>query len=365
MKITFVSPPLNLGGGTRVIAIYAEQLQRRGHEVVVVSPAHEAPRRSLRDLLTGRRPSPVRQPPSHFDGSPVRLTTLTDHRPVRDADVEPADAVIATWWETAEWVDALSPRAGEKFYFIQHHEVHDYLPKDRAEASYRLPLHKIVIARWLADTMAELYGDRDVDVVPNSVDHAQFHAPPRGKQAVPTVGLLYSGIYWKRFALALETLKRVRQRIGNLHVHCFGSEHPGEPLPDFVRFTFNPPQETLRDIYASCDVWLTASSTEGFNLPAMEAMACRTPVVSTRTGWPAEAIVNGVNGACVDVDDIEALASATEGLLLSSDDAWRRTSLQAFETVRTSSWERSTEQFEAALRRRVNKRTIHEPAIVG
>jgi glycosyltransferase involved in cell wall biosynthesis len=32
----------------------------------------------------------------------------------------------------------------------------------------------------------------------------------------------------------------------------------------------------------------------------MEAMACRTPVVATRTGWPAEAIVAGFNGACVD-----------------------------------------------------------------
>src|SRR5208282_5263036 len=48
---------------------------------------------------------------------------------------------------------------------------------------------------------------------------------------------------------------------------------------------------------------LTASRSEGFNLPAMEAMACRTPVVSTRTGWPAEAVKTGINGVLVDVED--------------------------------------------------------------
>ena len=91
-----------------------------------------------------------------------------------------------------------------------------------------------------------------------------------------------------------------------------------------MNFTFDPPQSSLRDLYAACDVWLTASSSEGFNLPAMEAMACRTPVVATRTGWPAEAIVDGVNGACVGIDDVEALARETERLLRLSDKAGGR-----------------------------------------
>jgi hypothetical protein len=30
-----------------------------------------------------------------------------------------------------------------------------------------------------------------------------------------------------------------------------------------------------------CDAWMTCSRSEGFNLPALEAMACRTPVVLT------------------------------------------------------------------------------------
>jgi hypothetical protein len=47
--------------------------------------------------------------------------------------------VIATWWETAEWVDRLSVSKGKKVYFIQHYEAFDYLPKERVEATWRLP----------------------------------------------------------------------------------------------------------------------------------------------------------------------------------------------------------------------------------
>jgi glycosyltransferase involved in cell wall biosynthesis len=56
----------------------------------------------------------------------------------------------------------------------------------------------------------------------------------------------------------------------------------------------------------------------GFNLPAMEAMACRRPVVATRTTWPAEA-VKSENGILVDFDDRVGLARGAEWVLTRSD----------------------------------------------
>jgi hypothetical protein len=165
-------------------------------------------------------------------------------------------------------------------------------------------------------------------VVPNSVDHSQFFAPERGKQSRPTVGLLYSTIDWKRFGVALQTAVELHQRNPDLRALCFGIEQP--PIScRLSSLSSSTPRTDLRDIYASCDVWLTASSSEGFNLPAMEAMACRTPVVSTRTGWPAEAIVDGFNGACVEVDDVAALTREAERILTLSDAQWRRMSANA------------------------------------
>ena len=37
MRVTFVLPYAGMTGGNRVLAIYAERLHRRGHEVTVVS----------------------------------------------------------------------------------------------------------------------------------------------------------------------------------------------------------------------------------------------------------------------------------------------------------------------------------------
>ena len=53
-----------------------------------------------------------------------------------DVDVPDGDLIIATWWETAEWVNALSPNKGAKVYFIQHHEI---FPTFRLSA-VRLPI---------------------------------------------------------------------------------------------------------------------------------------------------------------------------------------------------------------------------------
>jgi len=98
-----------------------------------------------------------------------------------------------------------------------------------------------------------------------------------------------------------------------------------------------------------CDVWLSASRSEGFNLTAMEAMSCRVPVVSTRAGWPEEAIVAGRNGVLVAVDDIDGIADGAVWVLGLDDKAWRATSEYAYQTVAESSWRNSARLFEDAL----------------
>jgi glycosyltransferase involved in cell wall biosynthesis len=76
---------------------------------------------------------------------------------------------------------------------------------------------------------------------------------------------------------------------------------------------------------------LTVTSPEG---PAMEAMACRTPVVSTRTGGPAEVVESGWNGILLEVDvrmcGQRELACAIERVLLQPEPEWMRLSLNAF-----------------------------------
>lgn len=354
MRITFISPTVNMGGGTKVVAIYAKALARMGHVVCLVSPPPQSVpfHRKLKSFLTGTGwPGDSPMPRSHLDGSGLDHHVLDRWRPVTDDDVPEADVVIATWWETAEWVNALSPSKGAKVYFVQGHEVFPNLPVSRCQATYRLPMHKIVVARWLKEVMSTQYADDVVDLVPNSVDRTQFFSAVRRKQSVPTVGFLYSTVGFKGLDVSLAAIKVVRKRIPNLRLICFGSEHPNTALslPEGTEISFCPPQDQIRNLYSQCDVWITAGRSEGFNLPALEAMACRTPVVSTKTGWPAEAIESGKNGVLVDFDDVAGLARGVDWILALSADEWKSLSQRAYETTCSSSWEESSRRFENAL----------------
>jgi glycosyltransferase involved in cell wall biosynthesis len=356
MRITFILPDLGFGGGTKAVVIHAHHLVKRGHTVTLVSPPFQKPSifKKVIDRIKG---ATLNAWPEIMvclpEARSLDFRLLERRRPVVDNDVPDSDAVIATWWETAEWVNGLSPSKGAKLYFIQAHEVFPYLPIERCHATYRMSLHKIVVATWLKNVMRRVYDDEDVVVVPNSIDHSQFFAANRRKQSHPTVGILYSTTPSKGFHTSQAAIRQLRKNLPNVHIVYFGNEIPtnSEQLDANDLFHYRPPQDKIREIYSACDVWLTSSTTEGFNLPAMEAMACGTPVVSTRTGWPAESIIQYTNGILVEIGDVAALASGLEWVLTRSDSEWLDLSDAAIKTVEDSSWEHSASLFEAALMR--------------
>jgi glycosyltransferase involved in cell wall biosynthesis len=349
MRITFVLPYAGTAGGTRAVAIYADRLTRRGHTVVVVSLPRQSPglRKTVQSVLRGRG-LPKRSSESHFDHVNVDHRVVDSYRPIVDADLPDADVVIATWWETAEWVWKLSPSKGKKFYFCQHHEVvFQNQPVERVAATWRLPMQKIVCAKWLADVARDEYGDPNAIVVPYGLDHDQFHAPPRGKQMQPTVGLMYSLAAFKGTDTALAAFSLASKRIHNLQLISFGTQ-PALDLPPGARFQQSPPQDSLKEIYASCDAWLFPSRCEGFGLPVLEAMACRTPVIATPTGAGPEVCASG--GAIeTPIDDAPRMADAIERIVKLPDAKWRELSERAYQTSQRYHWDISTQLFEATL----------------
>lgn len=379
MKITFVmASGFSLSGGNRVIATYAQRLQHRGHDVLVISPQRGNPslQSQIQSLLKGKGwitnslqggsgfksqlrtllkkdfwISQQRQEPSHFDNLDATCQLLDHFPPVIDADVPDADVVIATWWETAEWVAKLSPSKGAKVYFIQHYEAFDYLPKDRVEATWRLPFHKIVISKWLLELAQKRFCDGLVSHVPNSVDTDLFQAPPRNKQSVPTVGLLYSNAYWKGCDISLRAFALAAQQLPNLQLVSFGEVSSANAnFPANTRYFQHPEQDKIKEIYANCDVWLCGSRSEGFHLPPLEAMACRCPVVSTEVGGPLDIIKNGSNGYLVPVENYVALAEKLVQVLTLPEEKWKEMSDAAYTTAVQYSWDDATEAFEAALK---------------
>lgn len=353
MRITFILPDANFLGGTRVIAIYAERLRRRGHQVYVVStPRRPIPiKQRFRSLVDGRGwPSAESRPASYLDATGVDHRVIDRWRPMTDADVPDADVVIATWWETAHWVAGFSPRKGAKAYFVQDYGAHGGQPLDKVAETWRLPLHKITICRWLRDLVVEHCAGSEIDLVLNSVDQEQFQAPRRGKQPAPTVGTVYSRRPQKGCDTALAAVRLAREQIPALKLITFGGGPPSEdlPLPPGTVHNGHAREDELATIYAGCDAWLFSSRKEGFGLPILEAMACRTPVIATPAGAAPE-LLEGGRGLLVNMDDPADMARAIVEICRMDEATWEAMSDAAFEATRAYSWDDATDRFEAAL----------------
>lgn len=366
MKITIVLLVADMSGGAKVIGLYADRLRKRGHEVLIVSSG--APPSSLRTrirvLFEERRWIPrIRQFTSHIDELDVPHHKLDRYRGVEDRDVPDADVVVATFWRTAEPVSKLSPSKGAKAYYMQDYgapgmELEDLIP------TWKLPMHIITLAEWLAELVEEHGGRTPVSLVRCAVEAEHFHAEPRGKQAIPTVGFNYRETEVKGFDIVLEAFRRARLEIPNLRLLAYGPFVPRHTLPEGMDFRLEPATEDLRHIYAACDAWLFASRREGFGLPAIESMACRTPVIGTPAGVVPELIRKFGGGVVVAPEDPADMARAIVRFARMPEGEWKSFSDRAYASVEGYTWEDAVDLFEAALYRTIELEGRPRPAPV-
>jgi len=95
-------------------------------------------------------------------------------------------------------------------------------------------------------------------------------------------------------------------------------------LADAVRFVTGLPDPALAGLFGSAEVAVVPSLYEGFSIPAVEAMACATPLVASRGGALPEVV--GDCGVLVEPGNPSDLADALAALL---DDEPRRRRLGA------------------------------------
>lgn len=123
---------------------------------------------------------------------------------------------------------------------------------------------------------------------------------------------------------------------------------------DRLRFVSGLATSELADLYASATLCVTPSLYEGFGLPAIEAMACGTPVVVTDGGALPEVV--GDAGMIVRAGCGDALRLAIDGLLRDSE---QRAAMAAAGLARVRErycWDRVGEAYEGLLREAVDQR---------
>jgi len=211
----------DLSGGNRIIAEHARFLKNAGHQVnlIGVDTHRDSPRSVLRSLVKqGRLPgSPICT--QHFDEVGMHINVIRRQSGPAIADIPDANITIATWWETAEWIEKLPASKGKKVYFIQGYEPFFQGAKNpqRVEATYHLPYFQIGVCRWLCNEIQKVRGpgfnQGPCVLVENGVDLNRFNAPERAKQPAPTLGYMYSPASFKNPDLAIETLHTIKRNL--------------------------------------------------------------------------------------------------------------------------------------------------------
>ncbi len=354
LTITFVIPSFNLTGGIRVISIYASYLANKGHNVYVISPQKKSPSliHKLKTFLKGNGwPKAVSSSTAYFTNPKVNLMILDSDEKVTEDDVPEADVIIATFWSTAEWIASFSNSKGKKVYFLQHYELHPWLPIDRVKATFRNNFKKIVVSDWIKESLEKSEQCKVDHLILNGVDSVQFNAESRNKNHQLTVGFMYSPRSYKGSDIAINAISKVKSDIPDLKLIIFASEYPDDDFfkQSYIRVYVRPEQNKLKDIYAQCDAWIFSSLKEGFGLPILEAMACRTPVIATPAG-AAPSLIRPENGVLLNSFSVDDLVTAIKCFNELNNVEWRELSENAYHVALRNSWQNSSQNFESALK---------------
>ena len=163
-----------------------------------------------------------------------------------------------------------------------------------------------------------------IEVIPAGIDPDEFRPPAADRPRDPDSILVITSadVPLKGLVHLLEAVAKLRtERTVGLTV--VGTARPGGPaeaaldrlaLRDAVRFTGPVPQDELIELMQRAAVVAIPSLYEGFSLPAVEAMACATPLVTTDAGALPE-VVGDEAGLRVRAGDVGELTAALQQVL--------------------------------------------------
>lgn len=358
LAVTFVLPSFSPTGGAQVAYRHAAWALARGHRVSIIAarPPFAVPWRPggvlrLKRWIYHRYLDHIGKT---LDWYGVRGCAREVAR-VNAATVPSADVIVATSFETAEWMVDLPARAGVRAYFLQDYEAWTLDLEPRVDATWRLPFARLAVSRWLVDLGRERLGVECRGPIGNGVDAHLFHPPSASARADhPTVGAVCDRRPGKGYESLLAVIESIARERPGTRFLLFGRTRLRHRLPPGARYVWNPRWDRIPGLYREMDLFLHASVREGWGMPPMEAMASGCAVVATLSGGVPE-FADEACARLVPPGEPEEMVSATLGLI---DQPGERQALgrAARERMRAETWGRVHERMETELLRAVGQR---------
>ena len=351
MKVTFVLPFFSRRpiGGLRVVYELANVLSSLGHEVTIVHPrelAGIAYNRSIRGVASKCLDAFLA-----FRGVPwiavdpkVKLLHVAT---IDESALPRADIVLATSWQTAAPVAALSHSKGRKHYLVM--DFYPYIAsRETLESSWRSGYRLATISNWLARmVLAAGVDPKDVTSISCGVSSLyRMREPPDHRP--PSIAMMYGLGNYKASGDGIRALKMARSEAGPFRVQLFGANSSRRPagLPDWAEYRPLLTNDAVSGIYNASAIFVSSSVAEGFCLPAAEAMSSGCAVAATDSGGIQDFAVDGQTALLSPPGAPEPLARNIVRLL--RDPALRvRLAYAGHEAIQRFTWEASARRLMA------------------
>ena len=182
------------------------------------------------------------------------------------------------------------------------------------------------------DTYKHFDIKKDIKVIHNFIDFSRFSLKPKDhfKKAIAPNNeriLIHTSNFRKvkRTEDVIKMFKIVQQRIpSKLLMVGDGPERTSNEalcrelgLSDHVRFLGK--QDAVEEILSVSDLFIMPSESESFGLAALEALACKVPVITSNAGGLPELNIDDFCGYMCNVGDVEDMAKKAITILTNED----------------------------------------------
>ncbi len=322
-KLLFVISSLQGGGAERVVCMMANHWAGKGHDITIITLAGpDAPvSYSLLPAVKLEALGILGKAQNALLDNMGRIKRLRSVLKTKKADV------IFSFMESTNVLSILSA-AGLRTPVIvadrNNPKLYGYGRLCRFLRNMTYPFSSVLVVQTKA--VLEYYPSflaRKARVIPNFVEICQEQTQKQiraRKKIICAVGRLDEQ---KDFDTLILAFAKIAEKYPDWALEIWGEgperkklENLRDKLGLSERISFPGFSENIKEIMAYSGLFVLSSRFEGFPNALLEAMACGTPVISTKCPCgPSEIVTHEQDGFLVSVGDVESLAKTIERLL--------------------------------------------------
>lgn len=252
---------------------------------------------------------------------------------VEIAKKEKIDLIHANWWVPCGIAAYLASKKTKAPYIVTTHGTDVFILRKFkffsffARNIFKNAAKVNAVSNYVAKIAADLLkiDKKKIAVFPMPFDKNKFYPMEKSRKKTKMIFTIGKLVKRKGMNYLVDACSILKDKKIDFHLNIVGKGPEEENIKEQIKnleleknitIISSVPHKELVKYYNAADVFVLASitdwkgETEAFGVVFAEALACKTPVIGTKTGGIPDAVIDGKTGLLVDEKDPKQLADA-------------------------------------------------------